>query len=823
MSSLRQDVRFAARTLRRSPGFATIAILTLGLGIGGATALFGVVEAVLLRPLPYDDPSRVVQLWQLTEQGNGISFSDPNFDDVKARSRSFVAMVTFQGIGAPVAVAGEVAPMSVTVVSAGFLEALDIQPERGRGFTTDEYATGAPVAIVDAGVWRSELGADPDFDREPIRIGSRLHTIIGVMPAGTAFPAGSDVWIPRDPAPTGYRTGHNWQVLARVRPDLSLDAARAELAEIAAELKEQHGDDTAMVDVEVIPLHEQLVGWVRPALLLMLLAAVFLLVVACANVVNLLLARASARRPEIAVRRALGATGGRLAKQALTESLVLSMVGGLLGLGLAWLGTKGLLATEPGILPRADGLGVNLAVLSFAIGASFLVATALGMVTSSRAMAGEVAEALGDASRSRTGGRSAHRLRSTLMALQVAMTLVLLVGAGLLGRSFLLLLSVDPGFRTEDALVVDAYLPTDLASPLDDPRRWTEAALALESTRDRLQQGLAGAPGVRAVGLTTIFPMSARGSNGTFWVLERPDEIRTLDDFRRVANDESRTGSAQYRAASSEYFRAMEIPLLRGRLFDETDQGNDLHAALISQSLADRRWPGEDPVGKLIQFGNMDGDLTPLMVVGVVGDIRERGLDAAPLTTLYANVMQRPASLRGRLTFVIIGGDEPASLVPAVTAAAREAAPEVPVRIRSIEEIFSASLAQRRFSLLLIGAFAAVSILLAVTGLYGVISYLVAQRRREWAIRLALGASRADVLGQALRGGMLLVAAGLAVGMVIALFATRLLEGLLYGIEATDFGTFVAVVALLGGVSFFASYVPAVRATRADPADALRQ
>jgi predicted permease len=707
-------------------------------------------------------------------------------------------------------------------VSSGFFEALSLQPEIGRGFTSDEYAAGAPVAIVDEGLWRSRLRAGPDLSSGVLRIGPRPYTIIGVLPGGTAFPRGTDVWVPRDPAPTGYRTGHNWQVLARVSPSLSLDAARAELRGIASELKEQYGDETTMVDVEVIPLREQLVGWVRPALVLMLGAALFLLVVAFANVVNLLLARASTRRPELAVRRALGASGGRLAKQALTESLVLASAGGLVGLGLAWLGMNALLATEPDILPRAEEVGVNLAVLGFAIVISFLLATALGLITSSPAVAGEVAEALRDASRSRTGGKRAYGMRGALTALQVAMTLVLLVGAGLLGRSFLLLLSVDPGFRTEDAVVVDAYLPTDLASPLDDAGRWAEAALALASTRDRLLDVMAALPGVESVGMTTIFPISARGSNGTFFVLERPDEIRTLDDFRRVANDEARTGSAQYRAASAEYFRAMGIPLLRGRLFDESDRGDDVHAAVITQSLAERRWPGEDPIGKLIQFGNMDGDLTPLTIVGVVGDIRERGLDAAPLPTLYVNVLQRPAALRGRLTFVIVGGDEPAPLVPAIAAAVREAAPEVPVRIRALEEILSESLAQRRFSLILIGAFSVVSVLLAVTGLYGVISYLVAQRRREWAIRLALGAGRGDVLGQALRGGMILVTVGVVTGTAIALFATRLLEGLLYGIESTDAATFVAVVALLATVSLCASYVPAVRATRVDPAESMR-
>jgi predicted permease len=502
---------------------------------------------------------------------------------------------------------------------------------------------------------------------------------------------------------------------------------------------------------------------------------------------------------------------------------MLSLAGGVLGLGLAWLGMRAMLLTDPGIIPRADELGLSPPVLGFTIAVSFVVAAALGIVTSSRAMAGEVAVALGDASRSRTGGRRAYRVRGALTALQVAMTLVLLVGAGLLGRSFLTLLAVDPGFRTRDALVLDAYVPAALASPLDGAERWTEASLVLTRTRDSFLERLAAVPGVRSVGLTTAFPMSSNGTNGTFFIQERPDEIRTFEDYLRVAgDDDSRTGTAQYRAASGEYFRTMQIPLVRGRLFDESDRGDDVHAAVINQSLAERRWPDEDPIGKLIQFGNMDGDVTPFRVVGIVGDIRERGLDADPLTTLYANVMQRPAVIRGVLSFVIISDDEPSRLGPTIAAAARDAAPDVPVRIRAIEEIFSESLAQRRFSLILIASFALLSVLLAITGLYGVISYLVAQRNREWAIRLALGATRGDVLGQAIAGGMALVMVGLVIGTAIALFATRLLEGLLYGIEPSDVGTFVAVITLLAAVSLCASYVPAARATRIDPADSMR-
>lgn len=325
--SLGLDLRFAIRTLRRSPGFSTVAILTLGLGIGGATALFSVIEGVLLRPLPYSEPDRLVQLWQLDEQANRSVFSNPNFVDVRERSRSFESMMAYGSLVSPVSLRGQVSRVEVTAVSDGFFEVLGAQPALGRGFLPDEFATQAPVIVVDQAFWRTELSGNPDLSEEPLRIGDRVYSIIGVMPPGVEFPVGSRAWVPRDPQPTGTRTGHNWRVIGRLRPGVSVDAARVEIGGIAAELKQQFGDDTWMVDALPVPLQEQLVGWVRPALMILLSAAGFLLVVACANVVNLLLARAASRRAEIAIRQAVGAGRGRLARQFLTEALVLSFVG----------------------------------------------------------------------------------------------------------------------------------------------------------------------------------------------------------------------------------------------------------------------------------------------------------------------------------------------------------------------------------------------------------------------------------------------------------------------------------------------------------------
>ena len=815
---LAQDLRFAARTLRRSPGFTAVAILTLGLGIGGATALFSVVEAVLLRPLPYDEPDRLVQLWQANGESRA-AFSTLNFWDVRDQSRSFEALASYRVAPTPVSVDGQVSRIAVAFVSEGFLDVLRVEPLLGRRITPEEFATGSPVAVVSESFWRSELGADPDVGTTPLRSGDRVYSVVGVAPDEAAYPRGAGAWTPRDPEAGEYRTGHNWQVVGRLASGVTVEAARSELNAIAAELKQQYGDDTSMTAMIAVPLLEQLVGNVRPMLLILLGAAGFLLVVACANVTNLLLARGAARRTEVAVRQAVGAGRGRLAGLFLTEALVLSLAGGGLGLLLAALGVDVLLALETGRLPRADEVGVHPAVLGFALGVSFLTAAVLGLFTSSRTAGGEIHSALAETGRTRSGGARTQHLRSLLTSLQVAMTLVLLVGAGLLAQSFLRLSAVDPGYRTSGALVVDVYVPS--------VRTFDAAAVGDESqgvarVRDLLVERLRALPGVSTVGVTNAFPMSGRGSNGSFLILERPDEVTDIDGFVRLANDPTRLGNAEYRVASADYFHAMDIPLVRGRLFDGRDEPNAPHAAVINESLAERRWPGEDALGKIIQYGNMDGDIRPFTVVGIVGDTRDDGLDATPSPIFYANALQRSAGLRGMFSLVLVGADVEI-LRPAAQAAIREVAPDVPVQVRPVEEMLAASLAQRRFSLVLLGAFALVAVLLAVTGIYGVISYLVAQRSREWAIRLALGAGRVDVVRQVLVRGLALIFAGVLAGSVVALAATRVLGGLLYGVEATDASTFIAVALLLTAVSLLASYVPAVRATRVDPASAMRE
>ncbi|HEX2188845.1 MAG TPA: ABC transporter permease [Longimicrobiaceae bacterium] len=813
METLLQDLRFALRTLARSPGFTAVTVLILALGIGAAAALFSVVDAVLLRPLPYPRPEQVVQLWQLGDEGGQSNFSEANFRDVREQSRSFAALARFSGGVTSVAGGSEPVRAVATAVSGDFFRALGVRPAVGRGFLPEEQREGgAPAAIVSHGYWRRYLGGDTDLSGRTLRFDGRVHAVVGVMPLGFDFPRGTEVWAPSEMEESSpHRTAHNWQVVGRLRDGVSPERAGADVSAVARRLKQEHGDDTWMSDAEVVPLHEQLVGDVRPALLVLLGAAGLLLLIACANVVNLLLARAASRRREIAVRMAIGAGRGRLVQQFLAESLVLALAGGALGTLLASWGVSLLLALEPGNLPRVEEVGVSRGVLAFALGTSLAVALALGLAAALRAGRGAVRDALAEDARGSAGGAASRRARGALVVSQVALSLVLLVGAGLLARSFLRLLAVDPGYRTSGATVMSLSLPY----PESD-----EEKARLLRFHGELAERLRAIPGVRAVGGVNDFPLGGNYSNGTFLILQHPDEVTSFEDFRRLGELPERVGQAEYRVADEGYFRAMGIPLLRGRLFDGRDAPDAPHVAVVSESLARTRWPGEDPLGKLIQFGNMDGDVRPFTIVGVVGDVREQSLDAEPRPTFYGFSRQRVGP---SATFhLVMAGGAPRAVVPAARAAVRGLAPEVPPRFRTIEEVFSSNLASRRFSLVLLGVFGAVALLLATAGVYGVISYGVAQRTREFGIRMALGARPGDVRGLVLRQGTALALTGAALGLAAAFAATRLLGSLLYGVGTLDVVTFLAVPALLVAATLLASWLPARRATRVSPMTALR-
>ncbi|MBV9773354.1 MAG: FtsX-like permease family protein, partial [Gemmatimonadetes bacterium] len=537
-----------------------------------------------------------------------------------------------------------------------------------------------------------------------------------------------------------------------------------------------------------------------------------LLVIACANVSNLLLARAAARRQEISVRLALGAGRVRLVQQFVAEALVLSLASAVVGLLLAWWGVSLLRALQPQGLPRLADVRVSGGVFAFALATAVLTAGALGALTALQAVRGDLRSALAQGQRTLSGG-SGRRVRDALVVMQVALTLVLLVGAGLLGHSFLRLLSVDTGYRTRGGVVLDLAL-----DEADDPG----AGARTSAFEEELMRRLRAIPGVAEVGGVNDFPLGGNYSNGTFLVLSRPDEVSSFEDFGRLAKEQTGNNGAEYRVASEGYFRAMGIPLLRGRGFGPGDGPDAPHVALVSRSLARMRWPGEDPIGKLVQFGNMDGDLHPFTIVGVVGDIREAAVDAEPHPTLYGFSRQRTRSL-SHFHVVMQGPIAPAAMIAPARRILREMAPEVPPAFRTLDEVFAASLADRRFSLLLLATFGGVALLLAMLGIYGVVSYLVAQRTREIGIRMAFGARAGDVARLVVRHGAALAGAGIGVGLLAALAIERLVAGMLYGVSATDPAAFAGVALLLAAVALSASWIPARRATRVDPMVALRE
>ncbi len=812
-----RDIRFAFRTLSRAPFFTVIALLTLALGIGATTAIFTVVDGVLLRPLPYPEPQRIVRLWEVTERSRRVNFSDPDFEDMQQQTRSFASLAKAAPWGiVSVVAANEAVRAQSAAVSADFFRTMGVRPLRGRFFVSDEQREGGtPAVVVSYGFWRSALAGAPLGSGLTVAFDGKIFTVVGVAPPELDYPAGTELWAPaelfgRNP----NRTGHNWPVLARLAPEVTLAQARADADNIARRLKQQYGDATDMVGADMMPLHEHMVGKLKPALLILLGASGVLLLIACANVVNLMMARMAAREGEYALRLALGASRARLVQQFLAESLVLAAGGGILGVVLAAVGVPVLLAMQSGNIPRVADVHVSWGVLAFALGVSVAAALAMGLLTAFRAGRGDLRAALAESQRTQAGSGATLRLRGALVVAQVAATIVLLVGAGLLGRSFIKLLAVNPGFRTEGSLVLDVSLPSG-----DHSEAWAARTAGFYT---ELIGRLKAIPGVREVGGVTVLPLGDdNGGDGTFLIMSSADEQVDMESLARLFRDPSRTGNADFRIASAGYFRAMNIPLVRGRLFDERDTRESPHVAVISEALAKKRWPNEDPIGKVIQFGNMDRDLHPFTIVGVVGDVREESLATEPAPMFYADYRQRPW---GAYTFDIVmqGNVENATVIAAARRAVSELRPDVPPRFRTMETVISTSVADRRFTLLLIGVFGASALLLATLGVYGVISYLVTQRRQEIGVRIALGAQSTDVMKLVIRQGALLAGIGIVVGGVAALALTRLIRGMLFGVSTTDPIAFVAVILCMLAVALLASFLPARRAAGIAPMSILR-
>jgi predicted permease len=820
VESLWRDLRYALRTLRRSPGFTAVAILTLGLGLGACTAIYTVVYGVLLRPLPYPQSDRIMQLWQITARTIEGRFSDPNYDDLRDQNRTFASMAAFYENVASVTGGASAVRVTYAGISRDVLTVLRAQPRLGRAFTPDEHVLGAnPAILVGDRFWREQLGGNPDLSGVTLKFHNRTWAVIGVMPPEFRFPADAQLWVPRElEPPYASRTAHNWRVVGRLRDGVTIDQARSDLRGIAQRLKQQYGEGTTMVDVAVVPLHDQIVGRVRRLLLTLLGAVGFLLLVACANVFNLLLTRATTRQRELAVRAALGASRVRLLTPFLGESFVLTAAGGLLGVLVAFGGVRGLLQMEPGGLPRLDEIAVSWPVLAFAFAVSVVTALLLGVIAATRAMKADVFERLKEGQRTMAGGSPSARLRGALVVVQLAVSLVLLVGAGLLGRSFLHLMHQQTGFRTEH-LVTMELAGQSAVMPDGTP---DEASLARRiQFHEQIQARLRALPSVTEVGGIDAFPLTGYGADGWFQILDGTPPPKDVEELREMMRNKERAGSAEFRIASPGYFKTMGIPLVRGRLFEDRDTIDAPHVAVISETLAKSRWPDRDPIGLQIEYGNMDGDLRPYTIVGIVGDTRDGGFAASPRPMFYGNARQRPRRIA---TFTIVAhttGD-PSDLIGRAGQIVRTLNPDMPPRFHTIQQIVAGSVADRRFSLLLLSAFAGSALLLAVIGIYGVMSYVVTLRTQEMGVRMALGAKPGDIARLVLGQGVRLVVTGLVLGLIGAALLTRLLSTMLFGITPTDPVTYAMVAGVLALTAVAACQIPVWRATHVDPLTALR-
>jgi predicted permease len=815
LATIGRDAQFALRQLRRAPVFAFLAALTLALGVGATTAIFSVVNGVVLRPLPFPDSERMVRLFGLDSKGRSMgNFGDPTFDELASRQRSLSAIAKYNFATLATVVNDEPLRIPMASVSRDFFKVLGVQPRAGRFFSAEEQRFGAaPALVISDRFWQQAYGRSNTAIGSTLRIEGLVGTIVGVMPAGQEYPATADLWVPAElnEKRTSY-TALNWQLIGRVRPELTVDQATADVSAILRDLHARVGDATWTIDGRVQRLREQIIGRVKPLLTTLFAASGVLLLIACANVANLLIARMASRQGEMAVRIALGAGRSRLAQQLLIESGLLAAIGCAGGLALAYAGMRLLLALRPTVVPRVDELSVDGRVLIFAVLVSAATAITLGVLAAWRGASGDLRAALAQSQRTQGGGGASYQVRASLVVVQIAMTVVLLIGGSLLARSFVRLMDVDTGYRSGGLVVAELAFEQRPGAPALDP-----AALQRE---DLIKARMRSVAGVTSVGMSDAAPFSGGATNGGFIVLESADASLEISAMERLFADKTRAGYATRHVVDAEYFRTAGIPLVAGRLITDADRASMPHVAVINASLAKKQFPNASAIGKVIEYGNMDGDLTPITIVGVVGDTKETSVASDPDPAVYLSDQQRPAQRPDR--YLVMATSNEAATIAGARVALREAAPGVGVRFQTIEDIVARSVATQRFMLILVGVFGATALLLATLGVYSVISYLVAQRGKEISIRVALGARSGDIVGLVLRQGATLAIVGAMVGGVAAVGATRLLTTLLYGVSATDPVAFASVIFLLSGVAVVASYLPARRAARIAPMDVLR-
>jgi predicted permease len=817
MRNLQQDLRFGIRQMLKAPGFAVAAMLTIALGIGATTAIFSLVNAVLLRPLPFADPDHLVAAGVVNDRPPEASkaavgsMSYPDFFDWRAQSHSFSNLAESRDNTFTLTGAGDPRHLDGMIVSADFFKVLGVDPALGRGIAMEDEKPGDHVVVLGHELWRTAFNSDPAIVGRGVTLDDKSYTVIGVMPAGFEFPIqtpapqlwtslGDDAYDPTGDKPvTEQRGAHMLSVVGRLRPGVSIDQAAADLSVIARRLAAQYPDSNShYLSAAVIPQLTVLVGDTRSALRMLFAAVVLMLLVACANVAGLLLARTSRRRSEIAVRSAMGASRTQIVRQFLTESVLLSTAGGTLGVFIAVLLLHSVLRVLPADLPRAASITMDSTVLAFALAVSLVTGLLFGVLPALRTARIDPSTALRDGTRTATIGRGQHRLQNSLVIAQTAVGLVLLIGAGLLIRSFVRVLQVDPGFDRQNLL----------SAGLDLPQNRYPRDKQIEFYQDLLPR-LRSLPGVVSVSAGWPLPLSPVGIGISFDIEDRPQP-------------ESERAISRVSIVEPDYFQTLRIPLLRGREFQDTDTTRSMAVVVVNQAFANKFFPGEDPIGKRINPGLGDGVITDAkrQIVGIVGNVKASQLTRDMVPEMYLPFSQTvvvPPKL------VLRTAGNPVGVISALRSQVAQIDKNLPLyEVRTMDDVFSRSAARQRFQALLVSGFAVTSLLLCAIGLFGLLSYLVAQRTLEIGVRMALGAPRQSVLTMVLRRGMVLAAIGVAVGVAASLALTNLLKGMLFGIKPLDAVTFAAVSAVLLLVCLLASSGPAYRAARLDPVKTLR-
>jgi putative ABC transport system permease protein len=798
-----QDLRYGVRMLLKHKGFTAVAALTLALGIGANTALFSVVNALLLRPLPFPQPELLVQVWEFDRQSGNQKFEValPNLVDWRAQSQSFWRLAVYLHTSFSLIGADEPDQVSVLSVSPNYFKVIGVMPAQGRDLRDEDGLSAAPrIAVLSDGFWQRRFAADPQIIGQTIKLNNESCAIVGVMPAGFAFPDSEvEVWTPmRGDYAAASRAMHGYRAVGRLKPGVRLEQAQAEMDTIARRLEQQYAGTNTNVGVRLVPLQKELVGDEQPRLLMLFGAAFFVLLIACANVAGLLLAQATGRQKEMAIRAALGARRGRLVRQALIESALLALIGGALGALLAVWGVKALLALNPGGQASWVQFGIDRAALGFTLLLSLLVGIGFGLAPALQCSSPALNEALKEGSRG-TAGRRSQRLRGALVVAEIALALALLAGGGLLIKSLWRLQQVDPGFNPERLLTMQLALPRT-RYPEDGQRA---------QFFERMVEQVTALPGVKAAAVTSEAPFTGENSASSFQIVGRPPLPigQTLDTGRRTV--------------SANYFQTLGVRLARGRYFDHRDTAQAPRVAIINEAMARKFWPGEDSLGQRIRFNSS----TQYEIIGLVSDVKHSRLQEETEPVAYTHHQQLPSrtmDLAVRADAIALR--DSAGLIAGIRRAVREVDPEQPVyNIRTMEQRLSHSIASQRFIALLLSFFAALAMIQAALGICGVMSYAVTQRTHEFGIRMALGARASDVLGLVIRQGMKLALAGVAIGLMAALALTRLMKDMLYDVQPADPLTFAAISLLLAGVALAACYLPARRATKVDPLLTLRR